>query len=57
MADGETRTVKIDARSDAEVFDALTGKKLGEHGKATIEMKRGGSKLLRLGNGNSDIKK
>lgn len=57
MKSGETRTVKIDARADAEVFDALTGEKLGEHGRASIEMKRGESKLLRLGKGNSDIKK
>ena len=57
LQDGQIRKLNIDTHSDAEVFDALTGKKLGEHGKATIEMKRGGSKLLRLGNGNSDIKK
>ena len=57
LADGETRTVEVDAHADADVFDALTGEKLGEHGKASIKMKRGDSKLLRLGNGNADIKK
>lgn len=57
MKSGETRTVKIDAHADSDVFDALTGEKLGEHGRASIEMKRGDSKLLRLGNGNIDIKK
>ena len=57
LQDGQIRKLNIDTHSDAEVFDALTGEKLGEHGRASIEMKRGDSKLLRLGNGNIDIKK
>lgn len=57
LQDGQIRKLNIDTHSDSDVFDALTGEKLGEHGKVSIEAKRGRSLLLRLGNGNSDFKK
>lgn len=57
LQDGQIRKLNIDTHSDSDVFDALTGEKLGEHGKVSTEAKRGRSLLLRLGNGNSDFKK
>ena len=57
LQEGQIRKLNIDTHSDSDVFDALTGEKLGEHGKVSIEAKRGRSLLLRLGNGNSDFKK
>ena len=57
LQEGQIRKLNIDTHSDSDVFDALTGEKLGEHGNVSIEAKRGRSLLLRLGNGNSDFKK
>ncbi len=48
--------IEIDVNSDREIFDALSGEKLGKGPKITLKMKRGDNRVLRLGKGNSDLK-
>ena len=49
--------IELDIPSDREVFDALTGEKLGKAPKLVLKMKSGDFRLLRLGNGNADFAK
>ena len=49
--------IEIDVNSDREIFDALSGEKLGKGPKITLKMKRGDNRVLRLGKGNADFKK
>ena len=49
--------VEIDIPSDKEIFDAITGEKLGVAPKLTLKMKRGDNRVLRLGKGNAEFVK
>ena len=53
----KARGIEIDVNSDKEIFDALTGEKLGKGPKITLNMKRGDNRVLRLGAGNSEFAK
>ena len=57
IPEGETRIVNVDTNSDKPVFDALSGKKLSDGSKISFKMKKGQSKILRLGDGNTDFAK
>ena len=50
FADKEHRTVEINTYSDKDVFDAITGEKLGKGPLLKFEMQKGQNKILRLGN-------
>ena len=49
--------IKLNIPSDKEVFDAITGEKIGTAPNVVLKMKKGDIKMLRLGNGNIDLKK
>ena len=49
--------VEINIPSDKEIFDAITGEKLGKAPKLTLKMKRGDNRVLRLGKGNAEFTK
>lgn len=49
--------VALNVHSDKEIFDALTGERLGKGPHITLEMKRGDNRILRLGKGNRDFVK
>ncbi len=53
--DNAVRPVEIDVKSDKEIFDALTGEKLGVGPKITLNMKGGDNRVLRLGKGNAEF--
>ena len=57
IPEGETRIVNVDTNSDKPVFDALSGEKLSDGSKISFKMKKGQSKILRLGDGNTDFAK
>lgn len=53
----EVHNVEINIPSDKEIFDAITGEKLGVAPKLTLKMKRGDNRVLRLGKGNAEFVK
>ena len=53
----EVHDVELDIPSDKEIFDAITGEKLGKAPKLTLKMKRGDNRVLRLGKGNVEFTK
>ena len=53
----ELHDVELDIPSDKEIFDAITGEKLGKAPKLTLKMKRGDNRVLRLGKGNAEFVK
>ncbi len=57
--DGESAPhgVALNVHSDKEIFDALTGERLGKGPHITLKMKRGDNRILRLGKGNRDFVK
>lgn len=48
--DRNPHDIALNLHSDKEVFDALSGKRLGKGPFITLKMKRGDNRLLRLGN-------
>ena len=49
--------IVLDIPSDKDVFDALTGEKIGKAPNVVLKMKCGDNRVLRLGNGNADFLK
>ena len=56
--DGNTtpHDIKLNIPSNKEVFDAITGEKIGVAPNIVLKMKKGDIKMLRLGNGNIEFK-
>ena len=48
--------VDLNIPSNRDVYDALTGEKLGKAPNITLKMKLGDNRVLRLGRGNADFK-
>ncbi len=53
--DPSAKEVEINTFYDGPVFDALSGKKLGDGPVIKLDMKRGDTAMLRLGEGNAHI--
>ena len=52
-----SKPLRLDIPSDKDVFDALTGEKLGKAPTLELKMKVGDNRILRLGKGNSEFAK
>ncbi|MBE6412546.1 MAG: hypothetical protein E7036_08360 [Opitutales bacterium] len=48
--------IKLNIPSNKEVFDAISGEKIGIAPNIVLKMKRGDIKMLRLGKGNAELK-
>lgn len=53
----ELHDVEMTIPSNKEIFDAVSGEKLGKAPKLILKMKRGDNRILRLGKGNKEYSK